>query len=102
LYWDELQDHSVREKMYAVVPLSIGYFDDFSVSKFNALVVTSLLSTGNESTKIYSKVYRRIGYLELSCHWEYDAEGKVYKQPDPQSVFDRIFPNTTLQTMVIM
>ena len=116
-HWDELQDLSVAESIYRVVPLRIrrGRFADpgFLVS----LIVASLSSTGDENHDNSCYVYRRIGWLDLSFVWKFREEGEAEEEEEggggggeedythetsPLDLLDMIFPNSTPETIMII
>jgi hypothetical protein len=111
-YWDELQDQSIPERIYTVVPLWMKYDSRSMSSHYEGLVVSLLPSTVEGNTSNSCRVYRRIGFMATTIRWgsrstinSYESsseEGKtVYVPPDSQSVFDALFPNAALQTIVI-
>jgi hypothetical protein len=102
--WDELQDHAVAERVYAVVPLSMkctkaqGHYD------YNALLVLPVPPTSDKNTGDSSRVYRRIGFIQLYCHSREieNGEPREYTELEPHSLFDALFPNATKQSIVIV
>jgi hypothetical protein len=103
-YWDETQDHSVANKIYTVVPLSVSFFDRYSKYRYIALIVTLLPSAGDDGPSGSCKVYRRIGYVEWECYWRNvrDLGDKVYERPDVDLFFETHFPNAVEQTIVLV
>ena len=101
LHWDELQNQSVKRKTYTVVPFCMWTADDYSVSYYITLVVTSLPLTSGGNTRSSCGLYRRIGCIEGSCSSTYDEPYGVWRKPDPHALFEAAFPNATLQTIVI-
>jgi hypothetical protein len=107
LEWDETREKSVSEKIYAVVPLGMEYDRYLGTSDYNALVLTLQASTDEERTSGICEVYRRIGYVEITCHAKETEHGlheqsERYERPDPHLLFDILLPNTTLRTILIV
>jgi hypothetical protein len=103
-YWDESQDHSVADRIYAVVPLNISFSQEWGTCYYSALIVTLLPSTGNNNTSGSCRVYRRIGYAEWQCdmHSIDDAGDLVCERPDFDSLLETHFLNAIEQTIVLV
>jgi hypothetical protein len=103
-YWDESQDHSVADRIYTVVPLSISFFEKYSRCRYSALIVTLLPSTGDDSPSGLCRVYRRIGYVEWQCYSGNigGAGNTAYERPDHESLVEAFFPNATQETILLV
>jgi hypothetical protein len=105
-YWDELQDPSVAESMYRVVPLRItrGFGGGLSHGFLLCLIVISLPPTGDENRDDSCNVYRRIGWLEfgLNSKIREEEEEDHTHEISPLDLLDVIFPNSIPETIIII
>lgn len=101
LAWDEVQDPHIAVKVYTIV--LVGIIDDYPESiVYDAIVVSRLLSTDGEDGGGSRGVYRRIGHL---YYWLDVGGGGAPDDPDRHPelrlLYDRLFPDAALQTIVI-
>jgi hypothetical protein len=118
-YWDELQDLSVAESIYRVVPLGIrGDFADAIHQAFLVcLIVASLPPTSDENRDDSCDVYRRIGLLKFGREWRFREEGAEAgaeegaeeeeeedhtHETSPLDLLNIIFPGSTPETIIII
>jgi hypothetical protein len=109
-HWDELQDPSVAERIYRVVPLRIrrGSGSGFASPGFLiCLIVASLPPTGDENRDVSCNVYRRIGYVEFGLEWQIREEGAEEEEDHthetwPLDLLNIIFPNSISETITVI
>lgn len=106
-HWDELQDPGVAESRYCVVPLCLIRRSDVARPKYLfCLIVASLPPTSDENRDDSCDVYRRIGRLEYRLVWksrEEEAEKEDHTHEIwPLDLLDIIFPNSVLETIIII
>ena len=103
--WDELQDSSVAESDYCVIPLRIRRGSDSAQSpKFLfCLIVASLPPTGDENRDDSCHVYRRIGCVEFGLEWKFrEKEEDHTHETLPLDLLNIISPGSTPETIIII
>ena len=96
LAWDEFQDPFTEMKVYTVVLM--GLYDELWESIFYDALVVDELPSIDEDGGDSCAVYRRIGHLS---YWLYYDNADKPKQSDLRLIYDTLFPNATMQTIVI-
>jgi hypothetical protein len=109
-HWDELQDPSVAESNYRVVPLRIRRGSGFASPGFLVCLIVALLPpTGNENRDDSRDVYRRIGLVEFGLEWRIREQGAEEEEEEdhthetsPLDLLNIIFPGSTPETFIIV
>jgi hypothetical protein len=108
-HWDELQDPSVAESNYRVIPLCIRRGSGFATPGYLVcLIVVLLPPTGNENRDDSRDVYRRIGLVEFGLQWKIREQGAEEEEEDhthetsPLDLLNIIFPGSTPKTFIII
>ena len=103
-HWDELQDSSVAESIYRVVPLRIRRnFGLLDPGFLVCLIVASLPPTDDENRDDSCNIYRRIGWLKFELQWKIPEEEDDHAhETSPLDLLDGIFSNSTPETIIII
>jgi hypothetical protein len=103
-HWDELQDSSVAESIYHVVPLRIRRnFGLLDPGFLVCLIVASLPPTDDENRDDSCNIYRRIGWLKFELQWKIPEEEDDHAhETSPLDLLDGIFSNSTPETIIII